>query len=146
MSRVAGLIAAVPVALALAASPALAANIVYTKDHNVFVTSPDGGVQRQITTNGAVNSSYRSPTEKNDGTIVVPHSSKFWYLFGLDGSSAGGPWTAFAMNSCSTSPIASQVSPGGGLIAYTFIYANICLGGSTSPTYRTTFANSNSPT
>ncbi|HZX54875.1 MAG TPA: hypothetical protein VFE86_09335 [Ilumatobacteraceae bacterium] len=135
------------VGLALTAGPAVAANIVYTKDHNVFVTSPDGGIQRQITTNGAVDNSYRSPTEKDDGTIVVPHSSKFWWLFGLDGSSRGGPWTAFAMNSCSTSPTGSQVSPGGGLIVYTFVYSEICLNyNGQGPTLRTTFANSNSPT
>jgi hypothetical protein len=133
------------VAVALSAAPAFAANIVYTKDHNVFVTSPDGAVQRQITTNGAVDNSYRAPSEKDDGTIVVPHSSKFWWLFNLDGSSAGGPWTAFAMNSCSTSPTNSQVAPTGGLIVYTFIYSNVCLGGGTI-TPRTTFANSNSPT
>src|SRR4051794_41722431 len=104
MGRILGLTVAALTALAVMAAPALAANIVYTKDHNVFVTSPDGGIQRQITTNGAVDNSYRSPTEKDDGTIVVPHSSKFWWLFGLDGTSRGGPWTAFAMNSCSTSP------------------------------------------
>ena len=128
------------------AGPALGASIVYTKDRNVFVTSPDGSVQRQITSNGKENAAYRSPSQKNDGTIVVPHSSKFWFLFDFDGRSAGGPWTAFKMNSCSTSPIASQVSPTGGLIVYTFLYADICLGGSTAPQYMTTFANANSPT
>lgn len=128
------------------AAPATAANIVYTKDRNVFVTSPDGSVKRQITRNGAVNNAYRSPSEKADGTIVVPHSSKFWFLYKLDGRSAGGPWKAFKMNSCSTSPIYSQVTPTGNLIVYTFIYADICLGGGQAPRLMTTFANANSPT
>src|SRR5215212_1582089 len=71
-------------ALAVAAPAALGTNIVYTKDRNVFVTPPDGSTQRQITTNGAVDNAYRSPTEKNDGTMVAPHSSKFFFLFNLD--------------------------------------------------------------
>src|SRR3712207_7814138 len=36
----------------------------------------------------------------------------------------------------------SQVSPTGSLIVYTFIYSEICLGGSASPQLMTTFANS----
>src|SRR4051794_39216654 len=145
MGRILGFTAAGLTALAMMAAPALAANVVYTKDRNVFVTSPDGGIQRQITTNGAVDNAYRSPTEKNDGTIVAPHSSKFFFLFNLDGSSAGGPWKPFGINSCSTSPTGSQVAPDGGLIVYTYLHSNVCLGGSTI-TQRVTFANSNSPT
>ena len=133
-------------ALVAAAGPASAANVVYTKDQNVFVTSPDGGIQRQITTNGAVDAAYRSPSEQLGGTIVAPKSDKFFWLFNLDGSSAGGPWTAFAMNSCSTSPIAAQVAPDSRLIVYTFIHSTICVGGSASPHFETTFANADSPT
>lgn len=53
-------------ALAIAA-PASASSIVYIKDGNVWVSSPDAATSRQLTTGG----NWHSPTQADDGTIAA---------------------------------------------------------------------------
>jgi hypothetical protein len=59
------IIATVLVAAAIAAAPASADSIVYAKDGNLFLTSPDGSKGYQLTFDGG----YSSPSQADDGTI-----------------------------------------------------------------------------
>ncbi len=62
--------------LAFAASlilPAAASadSIVYVKDADVWVASPDGSGQRQLTRDGTADHPYRSPSQADDGTVAA---------------------------------------------------------------------------
>ncbi len=46
-------------------------SIVFIKAFNVWLTSPDGTTQRQLTTNGSATTPYRDPTESDDGSVIV---------------------------------------------------------------------------
>ena len=59
-------------ALTLAA-PAAADSIAYIKDANVWVAQPDGSDARALTTDGG----YSSPSQADDGTVLVVRGSKF---------------------------------------------------------------------
>jgi hypothetical protein len=58
--------------LALAAT-ASAHSIVYIKDGNVWLTSPDAAKQYQVTCDGG----YASPSQADDGTIVALRAKQF---------------------------------------------------------------------
>lgn len=71
------------VLLPLAAAPAQAAltgSIVYIKDHNVWLMSPDGATKRQLTTDGSAASAYVNPTQSDDGTIFVIKDSQLRHV------------------------------------------------------------------
>lgn len=91
---VAGALTAVTTAAfsTLAAAPAAAANppthtpgsLVYVKNGNVWVSTPDGATQRQITADGGVptgdgtgDSPYRAPSESDGGLIVAVRNQEF---------------------------------------------------------------------
>lgn len=59
------------VAAAIAPAMASASSIVYIKDGNVWLTSPDGAQNRQVTTGG----NWHSPTQADDGTIAAVQGS-----------------------------------------------------------------------
>ncbi len=64
------------VAAALVLVPAAAAqadSIVFVKDSNVWVASPDGSNQRQLTRDGTADFPYRSPSQADDGTVAAAH-------------------------------------------------------------------------
>jgi hypothetical protein len=63
----AALSAAIAIATLAFAASASASSIVYIKDGNVWISSPDGGASRQLTTGG----SWHSPTQADDGTIAA---------------------------------------------------------------------------
>jgi len=46
-------------------------SIVFIKGHNVWLTSPDGLTQRQLTTNGTATMPYRNPTQSDNGNVIV---------------------------------------------------------------------------
>lgn len=54
------------------AGDAVAANVSYIgADGNVWRTTPDGAKKEQLTTDGTAEIRYRSPSQKNDGTVVA---------------------------------------------------------------------------
>lgn len=53
--------------LAFGASSASASSIVYIKEGNVWISSPDGATSRQLTTTG----NWHSPTQADNGTIAA---------------------------------------------------------------------------
>src|SRR3954454_15373051 len=54
------------------ASSASADSIVYAKDGNLFLTSPDGAKGYQVTRDGG----YASPSQARDGTIGAVHNGQ----------------------------------------------------------------------
>ncbi len=46
-------------------------SIVFIKDYNVWLISPDGTTQRQVTTDGTAAAFYQNPTQSDDGTVIV---------------------------------------------------------------------------
>ena len=68
-----GIAAAVSLTTAAAAS---ASSIVYIKQGNVWLSSPDGSIERQVTVDGG----YSSPSQADDGNIVALHNGVFVHL------------------------------------------------------------------
>src|SRR6476646_183707 len=108
-------------ALALTiAAPAFADSIVYVKDGNVWLTSPDGAKQVQVTTDGG----YESPSQADDGTIVALRAKQFVRM-DPTGKQLNAPVDGMgspATNSSGTfyGPYEPRVSPDGTKIAYWF--------------------------
>ena len=65
------LLAAIAIALVPAAA-ASADSIVFVKDANVWVASPDGSGQRQLTKDGTPDHPYRSPSQADDRSARKP--------------------------------------------------------------------------
>ena len=86
-------VAAVSFAALVCAAPAGAASLVYLDAaSNVWVTSPDGAIKRQLTTDGRADSLYLSPSMQDDGTVVVPNQDDFTRVLNPDGTKKAGPW------------------------------------------------------
>jgi hypothetical protein len=137
-------------ALAAGAAPASAGSLVFTKGGDVFATSPDGAVQRQITTDGASLSAYQSPDLQDDGTVVVGRPSgqlRTFHRFALDGSPKGAPALAPG-NSCGTGPLDLDAPPSGNLVIFQYIHSDFCFNPTpgNGPRQRVTAAFSDQPT
>jgi hypothetical protein len=63
--------------VAAADAGAATGGIVYTRGNDLWVTSPDGGNQRQLTSNGTTASPWLDPTMANDGTIFAVRNWAF---------------------------------------------------------------------
>ena len=91
---VAGVLTAVTTAVlfTLTTAPAASANpptntpgsLIYVKNGNVWVSTPDGATKRQITADGGVptgdgtgDSAYRAPSESDDGLVVAVRNQEF---------------------------------------------------------------------
>jgi hypothetical protein len=109
-------LAAALAAAAVAAAPAAADSIVYAKNGNLFLTTPDGAKGYQLTTGGG----YSEPSQAADGTIGALHYKQLVRLdraghvlsaingIGSDGTPAiGGPYEP-------------RISPDGTRFAYYF--------------------------
>jgi hypothetical protein len=64
-------------ALALLPGAASASSIAFIKDNNVWLTSPDGSRQRQVTTDGTDSVGYFYPSQADDGTILAKRGDLF---------------------------------------------------------------------
>jgi hypothetical protein len=109
------------------ASTSQAANVSYIgSDGNVWVSSPDGAVKKQVTTNGTPASAYRSPSQKNDGTIAAIKTaggSGFVNFFNPTSGQQLDAWSLPKTGAGSFSPLfGGQVSPDGGMFAYDWRY------------------------
>ena len=69
---------------------ASASSIAYVKDNNVWLSSPDGSRQQQVTFDGTAAKYYNSPSQADDGTILAKHGSHFVRLR-PDGTRIGEP-------------------------------------------------------
>lgn len=111
-------------ALTLAAAPATSAeSIVFVKDANVWLTSPDGSTQHQVTTDGTAEQPYRSPSQADDGTIAVSHGHLIKRIE-QNGQLINAIDPPALIDSTSRPvdgvPVAVAISPDGSKIAYSF--------------------------
>jgi hypothetical protein len=123
-------------AAALVLVPATAASadsIVFVKDANVWVASPDGSGQRQLTRDGTADHPYRSPSQADDGTVaasyldsirIINRSGKL--IRELDPP----PLTNSVSHAMDGTPVDVALSPDGKTIAYTFVSASCPVGAS----------------
>ena len=132
-------------AAGVAAAPAAAAggNIAYVKNDKVWVTSPDGSNQRQITNDDLT---YGAPSQKDDGTIAVAHPrGDDFYLFNVDGVRTGIVRPENPTLGCgSVGPIDGQIEPNGNRIVYWYLY-DAC-GSTNDPTETVAFSHANADT
>src|SRR3954452_25494927 len=117
--RTALLLGCAALALGIAA-PAHADSIVFVKDGNVWLTSPDGSKSYQVTSDGR----YDSPSQADDGTIVALRAKQFVRMdrSGPQLNAAVDGMGSNATNSSGTfyGPYEPRVSPDGKRIAYWF--------------------------
>src|SRR3954451_23660989 len=113
-------LAACAITALTAAAPASADSIVYVKDGNVWLTSPDATKQYQVTFDGG----YDSPSQADDGTIVALHD-KMLVRLDRGGHRIGQPVAGIGSpgpggGDAFYGPYAPRVSPDGKRIAYWF--------------------------
>jgi hypothetical protein len=73
----------------VAASPAAADSILFVRDGNVWLSTPDGSTERPLTTGGG----FSSPSMADDGLIVALHARSLIRLR-PDGAAIGTPLDA----------------------------------------------------
>lgn len=128
--------------LAFGAGQAAASSIVYIgADGNVHLTSPDGSVNHQVTTDGTAGDQsgdgYRSPSQTDAGAVVAirnPDSSNtgFAYFFDRQSGALVDNWILPKSGTGSFSPaFGGQISPEGGAFVYDWGYID-CFGGCTT--------------
>ncbi len=98
------------------AAPALASSIVYLSSGNVWLASPDGQIQRQVTYGGG----WDLPSQADDGTLLALHGG---YLLRLDRqghvlSSVATVFTSAQPGGGLVGPITAAISPDGVHQAY----------------------------
>ena len=120
-------------ALLLLPAAAHADSIVFVKDANVWVASPDGTGQRQLTRDGTADHPYRSPSQADDGTVAASYLDSI-RLIRRDGSLIRELDPPSLVNSVSHAmdgtPVDVALSPDGKTIAYTFVSASCPVGAS----------------
>jgi mannose-6-phosphate isomerase-like protein (cupin superfamily) len=132
-ARAAGTAALVVTLMLAVAAPALADSIAYIKDGNVWLTSPDGSRQAQVTTS----SDYSYVSQADDGTMIalgpnerlrkLSRTGKVLAEFPVyvsDGAPTSGPVNEFH------GPFTPEISPDGRLVAFEWIDDNYSNGGS----------------
>jgi len=102
-------------------STTFAASITYIKNGNVWISTPDGTTQRPVTTDGTPEAPYYSPTQADDGTIVVGWGSRL-YRVNQTGNLVGPPIPTLVSekpaNVHAVGPFNPRVSPDGTVVAY----------------------------
>jgi hypothetical protein len=133
---------ALAVSAAVHAAPAAASadSIVFVKDDNVWLVSPDGSKLTQVTTDGSYEHPYLSPSQADDGTIAVSKGTKIVRLR-QNGEVINELDPAPLMDSVSHPldgvPVDVAISPDGSKIAYTFVSYSCPVGASCGARYAT---------
>jgi hypothetical protein len=114
--RLPSILLAALVAAGVAASPAAADSIVYAKQGNLYLTSPDGSKGYQLTYDGG----YSSPSQAADGTIGALRNDQMVRLdrSGHLLSAVNGMGSGFSPNI--GGPYEPRISPDGTRFAYYF--------------------------
>lgn len=116
---------------------ASAASISYTgSDNNVWLASPDGKLKHRVTTTGTADVPFRSPTQKNDGTIVAIQragagsSTAFAHFLRPTDGKITNSWILPKTGSGSFVPFTGgQISPDGGMFVYDWRFFDCPIGG-----------------
>ena len=115
------LLSGLAVLLALPCRPVFAASLVYIKDGNVWIATPDGTTKRQVTTDGTPDAPYYSPSQADDGTIFAGGGSRI-YRMNQAGALVGPPIPTLVSdkppNVYAAGPFNPRVSPDGATVAY----------------------------
>jgi hypothetical protein len=129
--RRAAILAAACAALVLAPAAASASSIAFIKDDNVWLTSPDGAVQRQVTTDGTASVGYNWPSQADDGTILAKYGDLFVRMR-PDGTRLGAPFPAMGSDirhsgglTVMAGPADPRISPDGTRFAYWISVRNL---------------------
>src|SRR3954451_19748091 len=111
----------------LAFAPAAgAASIAYIgADGNVYLTSPDGKLNKQLTHDATPDNKYRSPSQLNDGRVVAIRradgSTSFAYFLRPSDGGVTASWLMPKSGVGGFAPFTGgQASPDGGVIAYDY--------------------------
>lgn len=126
-------------------APAAADSLVFIKDGNVWLSNPDGSGQYQVTQDGTADNPYMSPSQADDGTIVVARDEP-----------NGGPLLRLRQNGevineipvggMLAGPFAPQVSPDGQTVAFEHVFSKTINGYlETSSDVRFTRADGSTP-
>jgi hypothetical protein len=111
-------------ALLILPAAAHADSIVFVKDGNVWVASPDGSSQRALTRDGTTDSPYRSPSQADDGTVAASFRDGI-RLIDRSGRVVRELDPPSLTNSVSHpmdgTPVDVAISPDGSKLAYTFV-------------------------
>lgn len=129
-------------ALAVLGIPASAAadSIVYIKGHNVWIAKPDGSGARAVTTDGEADWPYRSPSQSDDGSVIMAGRGSDIVKLDQQGSRLAmfEPDRPAGSASFGGSPPQDvAVTPDGSRVAYTF-YGYSCLPGASCGTRQMT--------
>jgi hypothetical protein len=115
--------AAVAVTALACAAPAFADSIAYSgSDGNIWLTTPDGARQHQVTKDGTTSQRYRNPTQANDGTILAIRERIFHFL-NQNGTASKPQWLAPVGASFYKSPLSAHIAPDGGLVTWAYIHS-----------------------
>lgn len=107
-------------------SLAQASSLVYRDaTYNVWITSPDGSVRKQVTHDATADGKHYSAPSQDDAGDILSYNlpDKFWgRIMNQDGADVRGPWL-LQTPLCSMSPFESVINDTGKLIAVTYIDA-----------------------
>ena len=104
------------------AVPAVADSVVYVRGHNLWIASPDGAQQRQLTTSGSAEQRWDSPSSADSGMVLGVWGSgtnKFFEHMKPDGTVVHR--NLAPMSNCGMPPIgplAARMSHDGAYVAY----------------------------
>jgi hypothetical protein len=131
MQRILIALSATAAVCLMAAATASASSIVYIKQGNIWLSSPDGSIQRQVTLDGG----YSSPSQADDGNIVALQDGQFVHLDrhgnplnappgGLSGTSGGT--TSFGPQDPRVSPDDTHIAYDVGVLSSYWDYTCNC--------------------
>lgn len=114
------LAAALAVLAVLAAAPAHAGSLVFVKEGDVWVSAPDGSNARPVTTTGAFQRVFWSPSQADDGTIAAAQAQDIVVLrrSGEELARFRAPRLDDVHGSIQTPPRWVAISPDASRIAY----------------------------
>lgn len=117
-------VAALTLALGAPAAAEASGSIAFVKDDNIWLTTPDGARQRQVTKDGTASRAYSWPSQADDGTILARYDGLFVRLR-TDGTRLGDPVPALGSDAqhsgnvvVMAGPADPRISPDGTRFAY----------------------------
>src|SRR5262245_55066583 len=91
---------------------ALASSIAYTKDNNIWLMSPDGSRNVQVTKDGTSSRYYNFPSQADDGTILAKYGDSFVRLR-PDGTKIGNPVPGLGSDTGHSGNVTIMAGPNG---------------------------------